>query len=190
MKNTGAFRTIEERQQEIHSMAVKIGEARERRAALQETILSSYGIPLICLTLNIPGPDKHSKLYDAIFMTACDELEFRCSSYDFSLVCLSNRGDSAGNEAIFCANKDPIILKEITTNIEEEHPLGRIFDIDVIDSTGRIVSRRDIGQETRQCIVCGDNPQICRRLQKHALNELLSVIKKFAMEYFSSISSM
>ena len=51
--------------------------ARDARAAAQKRLLASYGLPLLCLTLNIAGPVKRSPLADFLFRETLYDLRLR-----------------------------------------------------------------------------------------------------------------
>jgi holo-ACP synthase/triphosphoribosyl-dephospho-CoA synthase len=58
------------------------------------------------------------------------------------------------------------------TALEECHPLGRLFDIDVIAEDGDKVSRSTIGLPERACLVCGKTGAGCARSRAHPLDEV------------------
>ena len=63
--------------------------------------------------------------------------------------------------------------------IEETHPVGRLFDLDVIDINGQKLSRPSF----RKCIICGCQAQECARTRKHSVNEMQSKIEEMLMEF-------
>ena len=50
-------------------------EARDRRVERQRAFLAKYQVPLVYLTLNIPGPDKLPPNAQAAFSLACRQVE-------------------------------------------------------------------------------------------------------------------
>lgn len=70
-------------------------------------------------------------------------------------------------------------IKDLTTDIEETHPVGRLFDLDVIDINGQKLSRPSF----RKCIICGCQAQECARTRKHSVNEMQSKIEEMLMEF-------
>ena len=64
--------------------------------------------------------------------------------------------------------------KILTTEIEETHPIGRLFDIDVIDTDGQKLSRPSY----RKCIICGCQAQECARTRKHTVEEMQAKIEE------------
>ena len=57
-------------------------------------------------------------------------------------------------------------------DIEDTHPLGRIFDIDVIDTDGTKLSRDSF----RKCILCDCQAQECARSRRHSVDEMFQAI--------------
>jgi holo-ACP synthase CitX len=73
--------------------------------------------------------------------------------------------------------------KRMACHIEEEHPLGRLFDLDVIDTTGTPVSRSALGAEPRRCLLCQQEARFCMRNHTHSREELQARIEKIVDEY-------
>ena len=46
-------------------------------------------------------------------------------------------------------------IKELCAAIEDRDPLGRLFDLDVLDPEQGGWSREDLGLSLRRCLVCG-----------------------------------
>ena len=84
----------------------------------------------------------------------------------------------------YAFTKLPLLeAKRMACRIEEEHPLGRLFDIDVIDPTGTPVSRQSIGVEPRRCLLCEREARYCMRNHTHSREELQARIEKIVDEY-------
>ena len=60
------------------------------------------------------------------------------------------------------------------TEIEETHPIGRLFDMDVIDTDGQKLSRPSY----RKCIICGCQAQECARTRNHTVEEMQAKIEE------------
>ena len=81
----------------------------------------------------------------------------------------------------------PAQAKQLTCAAEEQHPLGRLFDIDVLDGEGRPISRQSIGLKPRTCLLCGDDARICMRLGRHSYDDLAEHISQMVENYERSI---
>ena len=67
-------------------------------------------------------------------------------------------------------------LKRLMTDMEDSSRLGRLFDVDVIGTDGRKISRSDYGMPARKCILCDQEAHICSRSRNHTVEELLRYI--------------
>lgn len=74
-------------------------------------------------------------------------------------------------------------LKRETCSVEEEHFLGRLFDIDVYDGEGRQICRSELGLSERKCLLCERDARQCARSRAHPLGELLEKIARMKEEY-------
>ena len=81
-----------------------------------------------------------------------------------------------GDEAFLVVDADPWSIKKITTSIEENHKLGRLFDFDIFNKNGEQLSRSGIGLHARRCLLCGNSAKACARSRKHSIEELMSRI--------------
>ncbi len=65
-------------------------------------------------------------------------------------------------------------LKLATIELEHSHPLGRLWDIDVLTPEGEILSRRDYSLPPRRCLLCEQSAAVCARGKTHQLTDLLN----------------
>lgn len=63
--------------------------------------------------------------------------------------------EKTGNEIILTVDYPADKIKELTTELEENHPFGRLFDMDVIGTDGEKLSRGVY----RKCLICGCQAQ-------------------------------
>jgi holo-ACP synthase len=163
--------------------------AREKRVQYQQYLLKKYRNAILSYKLNIPGPIKYNSLIKQIF----DEgiYAFKKNFKEFSLVILQERieYENSGPEYFavfnFSSNLSVYLIKKLTTYIEETHPLGRLYDFDVIDATGKQFSREELGISPRKCLICDNNAFICGRSRAHSVSELIDRIETMAMDYFN-----
>jgi len=149
-------------------------ESREARADYQRVLLRGYGWPLVSMMVNMPGAVKRSPLSQGIFEAGVHALRERLAG---AVRYLKLRDLPTGFEGYFVVEMDAFELKAITCGLEKRHPLGRLFDIDVLDAHGRILSRGDIGLPPRNCLVCGASGPGCARSRAHGLEELHAAIE-------------
>ena len=123
--------------------------AREVRVRQQKTLLVEHRVPLLCFTMNIAGPVKVTPLIERGFRAGVAMLDGQLPQE--KLLYRDVQVLPTGCEAVFAVSIPAGQIKELCTALEEEHPLGRLFDMDVIDTDGHKLERKD----ERGCMVCG-----------------------------------
>ena len=88
-----------------------------------------------------------------------------------------------GYEAYLVTTLSNEEAKRLACGIEDTHPLGRLFDLDVIDADGIPLSRTAIGQSPRKCLVCGNDAAYCMRARTHSRAELSAKINEMIEDY-------
>ena len=68
--------------------------------------------------------------------------------------------------------------------IESNHEIGRIFDIDVYNVSGESLSRESLGLPERQCIICEGRAKVCVRSEKHSTHDLVKYADSMVNMYF------
>lgn len=162
---------------------IEILKSREDRAKKQMDILSLYPYSLISFTLNIPGIVKDSHTYRLIHKVGMEEITKSLEMRNSELKYIEKINKITGNEGYLSVDMDSSILKELMVDIENTHPLGRIFDIDVFDKDHTQMSRSDLGLESRRCLICNKDARVCMREKNHSYEELISRIEKINEEY-------
>lgn len=156
-------------------------EARERRA-FRQLALSQFGRPIISFSMNIPGPVKDSPLIRRGFRAGCNALEHRLPKS--KVLHREEITGVTGCEAIYVLDMDPLAVKAITTAIEDEHGLGRLFDMDVIGADLCKLDREAVGGGDRNCIVCGAPGRGCASRRVHSVAELQSATGEILTRHF------
>jgi holo-ACP synthase len=163
--------------------------AREERMERQKKFIDKYHSPIISFTINSPGKEKNNEIIQRIFMSGKEEIESMLFSNNISIKEIYvSTAKASGPEAIYSIDADAKRIKHLTTRIENNHTLGRLFDIDVIDENFDSLSRKELGYEERKCIVCKNNAKICTRSQCHEMKEVLKKFNEIYFEYLSSES--
>ena len=155
-----------------------MAKAREYRKNMQKKMITKNKLPLISFTLNIPGPEKNSVLYQKIHKEGLTAISKTFASLIVEQV---SRDENTGCEAYFTINLPAIEIKMKTIDIEKNHLLGRIFDIDVIDVNYQSVSRSSLNCPPRRCLICREIAVLCSRSRKHSIEELLVEIKSISL---------
>lgn len=158
-------------------------EARESRAAHQKELMEKYRLTLVSFTVNIPGPVKKTPESSLIFQEGCIALVKKLKKAGFHLEYFKTNMPVTGYEAYFVAKTDERSLKAYMLEIENEHPLGRLFDFDVIGSDGVPISREDFGHSKRKCLLCDEDAHSCGRSRKHPIEALTQKIQSMVDSY-------
>ena len=143
--------------------------SRDARVAHQAELLGKYpGKSLLCLTVMPPGPVKRSTMSLKIAAAAVEAVRVA-----FSPVFEELRDLETGYEGYFMVDLNPLEAKKRAVELEETHPLGRLFDLDVIVDGPRPLGREELGLPSRTCIICGRPVRECMRERTHTTEELL-----------------
>ena len=97
--------------------------------------------------------------------------------------CLIERDLNTGYEAYLITTMPLLEAKRVAVEIEDTHPLGRLFDIDVIDKQGIPVSRDRVGGQPRRCLVCDHEARYCMRMRWHTQEEIWARINQMTDDY-------
>lgn len=183
--------------------------SRDSRHAMQQKLLAEHsGKTLVCLTVVMPGSVKRNQQSLIVAHAAVeqmiesyelgvrnDELEVR--SYELGVRNdelgvrfggrLIERDLETGYEAYLITDLPLLEAKRIAVQIEDTHPLGRLFDIDIIDKDGVPVSRDRVGSHPRRCLVCNREARYCMRMRWHTQEEIWERINAMVDEYQANI---
>jgi holo-ACP synthase len=150
---------------------------RERRARAQAEALAAHGLPLVSLTLVMPGPVKDSSDARRLLEEALAALEELLAARAWPFRQYAVRQAPTGPEALLAVDAPARDLKRALAALEDTHPLGRLWDLDVIAPDTGPVSRRSLDLPPRRCLACGEEAHACARSQAHPLPLLLGLIQ-------------
>jgi holo-ACP synthase/triphosphoribosyl-dephospho-CoA synthase len=145
---------------------------REEKARKQQALLAEYNAPLLCLGLNMPGEYKRFPLAARSFCAELKAVRLSLAAERAGVLHEETLEAAGGYAAFIAAACPPEKLKEIAGGIEDSHPLGRLFDIDVLRRDGGKISRNDLGAKGRPCLICGGDAFACGRSRAHSAEEL------------------
>lgn len=187
--------------------------SRDARHATQQKLLAEHsGKTLVCLTVVMPGSVKrnHQSLTAAHAAVEAMRKAFGIKENKGlstletlenpeNLVPLENPEPPAptlleldletGYEAYLITPMPLLEAKRIAVNIEDTHPLGRLFDIDIINADGVPVSRDAIGEKPRRCLVCDHEARYCMRMRWHTQEEIWAKINEMVDSYVETHKS-
>ena len=147
---------------------------RDARVEMQKKMLALHKMPVISFGMNIPGEIKTDENIRHAFEEGLKTLRARLESEGFEVAEENERHEAAGDEWIASVDAAADALKEIATSVEENHPFGRLFDMDVINESGEKLSRA----VSRRCLICDEDASVCARSRKHDLTELKKAVEK------------
>ena len=142
--------------------------ARDTRAATQKRLLERFGKPLICFTMNIAGPVKYSQRIETGYTLGKQLLQARLSA----IVHFEESISATGCEGFFVVDAQAAVLKHICVMIEDSQPVCRLFDMDVLDTDGRKLSREELGLPGRKCLLCHNPAPVCASTRAHTVAQL------------------
>lgn len=158
-------------------------DGRERRAWRQSDLLAEGAPSLVCFTMNIAGPIKIFPLAEEAFDAGCEAVRDALAWAQIPLRREEISRASYGWEAYLITEGSPLAVKKALARIEEEHPLGRLYDIDVLGPDGTKVSRQEVGMPARRCLLCEAMAADCARSRTHTVAALQEETVRRMVDY-------
>ena len=156
-------------------------DSRDRRWSHEKFLMAHYPKQtLICLTVVMPGKVKRNASSLIVAKAATKALH---GIFDEEMSLWEQKDLPTGYEAYCMVSVKPEAAKRRCCIIEERHPLGRLFDIDVIGPGGVPISRQQLGLAPRTCLICGKEARLCMRMHTHTQEELQAKIKEMIDDY-------
>ena len=156
-------------------------QSRDNRHSLQQQLLRQHPDgTLVCLTVVMPGSVKRN-LYSVV--TAQAAVTALLDRFGEHVQATQARDLATGYEAYLITDLPALEAKRVTCDIEDSHPLGRLFDIDVMDRNGTPISRQAVGGEPRRCLLCDHEARWCMRNHSHSQEELMVHIRQLVDDY-------
>lgn len=156
---------------------------REARVMRQRALLEKHRMPLVSFTVNMPGPVKDNTAARIVFAEGMRLLDERIRSCGWTVQERTVTEGPAGPECVVAVNADAVAVKKHTVVLEDETPLGRLFDMDVLDMAGESLSRTELGFAPRACLLCASPAKECGRSRKHGLEAVLERIREIVAPY-------
>lgn len=164
-------------------MLIEILDSNENRACKQKALIEKYNNSLISFTLNIPGIVKDNPDYREIHIEGVRIIEKTLKENNISIPYKEELDKLTGREGYIVVESDGYKLKKLMSSIEENHHLGRIFDIDIFNSKNEQISRFNINKHRRRCLICEKDAIICMREKNHTYEELIDEIDRVWKTY-------
>lgn len=160
--------------------------ARERRVQMQNALLAQYSKPIICFTMNIPGPEKYNRKIAVGFWLGDRLLQQALGN--IPVLARQLHCENTGCQGFYVVDLPAQELKKLTVSVEDASALGRLFDMDVLDTDGRRLHREALGLPPRKCLLCKNDAAICSRSRAHGLDALLQCTNELLDSAVSQIT--
>lgn len=147
---------------------------REEKAGIQAKMHRNNpdGI-VVSFGMNIAGPIKSGSTILLGFREGEKEIETTIETIGGTLVEKQTLEGVAGYAAFYVVTKlERMQLKKALVLLEENHQLGRLWDIDVLKENMEPISRVEIGATRRKCLLCEQDAKVCGRSRAHTVAEL------------------
>lgn len=154
---------------------VSIGEvlaAKDRRAGRQAAALRRFGVPVVSVSIVTPGPVKDTRQTRRALAVGQQELSRIAKAENWRVLFDETAMERTGPEALYSVEADDVRLKRRLVDLENSHPLGRLWDFDVITAHRGGLSRTDLGYPARSCLICERPAHECARSRRHSLGDL------------------
>lgn len=159
-------------QEEVMKKAEALFMEREEREERERHLLMVHGGTLVTLRANYPGPDKRHPHTDLVVKILQKEVEKR--------LVVTKMDKHRGCEGLlyhFLTEEEGLKVKKAMVKLEEEHPLGRLVDVDVRTAQG-MLHRGEVQAPLRRCYLCGERAMHCVRSEKHPVAK----VKRYFLE--------
>lgn len=153
--------------------------AKEARASRQAGMRAQYSLPLISITINIPGNKKDTTYARQLVDYAVEQINQSMDVYAIERI-----NPPTGPECLLAVRGIAREIKQRTIEIEEAELFGRLLDLDVFAADGTLFSRADHG-EGRKCLVCGGQAVDCMRNKRHSQEDLLAAVQKLVDSFYA-----
>ncbi|MBQ7984599.1 MAG: citrate lyase holo-[Bacteroidales bacterium] len=165
----------------------QILKSRDDRQQTQRQLMQEYpDKTLICMTVVMPGSEKRNNQSLIVANAGKQELE---KIFKDKIIYSQANDLQTGYELYLIVNLNYLKAKTICCNIEENHPLGRLFDIDVFDPSGVPVMREEAGFAKRKCLICENEARFCMRNFTHTQEEIQQHINKLINSYTGNLKA-
>lgn len=159
--------------------------SRDERQTLEKRLIEEHkGLTLLVLTVVMPGRIKRN---DNSLIAARAGVKALHEVFNGHIQYELERDLPTGYELFMLVNIPVEDAKRASCNIEDTHPLGRLFDIDVFTEDVLPVSRTALQLPTRRCLICEADARVCMRIRKHTYKELEERINQLIQTYVRGI---
>lgn len=168
----------------------EILDAREQRVRIQQELLKENPSCVVSFTLNIAGPIKVTPFTQWLYALGNRLIHHGVLEQKGQILKKIEEKKDTGWEGFFALSLKPDTIKSYLLFQEENHPLGRLFDFDVLRPDGSKVSRQELGFSERTCLICGKPAFLCGRSRTHSAWELQKKTQEMMSHFYHSRMSV
>jgi holo-ACP synthase CitX len=162
----------------------EVVQRRDERAGYQRRLCAAHpGEALVAAKLNIAGPVKSTLVIAQGFAALMARLDAALAAIVSETApgrpveTVADWTGDAGPERFLIVAAAPADVKRAVVSVEDHEPGGRLLDLDVWFQTdsaapARALSRTELGESPRQCLVCERGARGCARSRRHPLADL------------------
>ncbi|UTC77931.1 citrate lyase holo-[acyl-carrier protein] synthase [Treponema sp. OMZ 799] len=157
-------------------MSLSLLEKREKTDAFEKKLLHSFpSSSLVVIRANIPGEKKGSIESNWIVY----RIFLECKKKMKPVKIFHSYTDEEGLIFFLIVDAPPLEVKALSIQIENTEALGRLADIDVLN-TEKLFSRSDFPKDNqrRKCFLCEKDAVICARSRTHSQKDVMDFILK------------
>jgi holo-ACP synthase/triphosphoribosyl-dephospho-CoA synthase len=156
--------------------------AKEQRQYRQKLLLDEYGLTLVSITINMPGAVKDSILIRMLCDFAVAAVKKNLPVCAEQIVYLPT-----GPEALIVTSTPAEQAKKICAAIEGDQPFARLFDLDVCNAQGELLSAQN-SRGLRKCYICGKPAVYCMREAKHSQIQIQQAVQGLFNQFLAEQS--
>ncbi len=166
----------------LDKIRLEILDAKEKRWLKQKALVSKSKLNLISFKFNIPSWPKKSSTINRTFKIALRDFHLFLDKKRVNYKTENSSDTLLGPETFLLSSVDTQELKNLAIDFEETHHIGRLLDLDVINTNGEALERKT----KRQCYLCGEIAITCMRNLTHSPEELREYFDHKIREYLKS----
>lgn len=146
--------------------------AKEKKAGMREQLLSIYELPVVSVSVNMPGNVKTDEQIRNLLRFSVEQFRAVAQSHGFEIVTEQFFYFTTGPYAFLVVSGDARKLKMLAVAQEAASEVARLFDMDVFNERGIQISRASLGLPPRNCFVCNNPALVCMRSAAHSPESL------------------
>ncbi|USS88158.1 citrate lyase holo-[acyl-carrier protein] synthase [Fructilactobacillus hinvesii] len=156
--------------------------SKDERVWQQQQLLNQFPQgTVVALKMNVPGPIKTNAQLQDLFAVGKQQLEAKfqdVTQLQAPVVTTTN----AGTEVFYVFAEAGLAAKRRAIAFEDQEPVGRLFDADVLMRDHQHYSRSELGDSVRRCFLCERPAKECGRNRTHSVAELQAYFNRIATE--------